>query len=91
MVKIFRLLVRGKYLVEKGEVVVIDEYFAKIKYQVLYHIIKNSYIFKYKISITLLFSPISWKESFQSNCKSTKNSGTQGKDSPSVPFFGRME
>ena len=38
MVKIFRLLVRGKYLVEKGEVVVIDEYFAKIKYQVLYHI-----------------------------------------------------
>lgn len=38
MVKIFRLLVRGKYLVEKGKVVVIDEHFDKIKYQVLYHI-----------------------------------------------------
>ena len=76
MVKIFRLLVRGKYLVEKGEVVVIDEYFAKIKYQVLYHInscpIKISYIFECKICITLLFLLYLVKSHFNPSSKVQK-------------------
>ena len=47
-------------------------YMRENHYAILVFRLKISYVFKYKISITLLFSNMSWKEFSQSNGKCTQ-------------------